>query len=350
MEEEMIVSPVERPGGKLPGTFDAGILYSVIAIYYTYLSGRILAFGLPESLNILLPELLFIALPPLALAYLRHYDIKKTFRFKAPRPMEVVVVLIMSPVMVIAGACAGFAALLAIKSTFGSVNLASGAGEVMTGGLGLALLIIAVVPAVCEEILFRGMIQRGLEGLGAGWSVLLSGVLFGLFHFDFQRLAAQTLIGIVAAYVVYRTGSIINGMLLHFANNGLLTLLANLATGAAQGSGGELEIITDPFETPEFLDLAAQNGMSLEQLLGIVSIVLLVIMAFCLFVVFGLCIILKGITAKTLEKPQRKAGSFKGLLTGLPGLILIGLVYTAIGLSLVGSDWGERLLRIIGIG
>ncbi len=199
---------------------------------------------------------------------------------------------------------------------------------------------------MCEELLFRGMIQRGLEKIGAGWSVLLSGILFGLFHFDFQRLTAQTLIGFLAAYVVYRTGSIFNGMILHFCNNGLLTLFANRVAGSeVQGT----QVVTDPFDIPEFLQMAEQYNMSIEQLLGVMAVVLAIVLAISIVVIFGLLIILRSITRNTVEKPEKIKGSGKGLLVGIPGLLMIAIVYTGLGLLLLNNNTGQRILQFMGM-
>lgn len=283
---------------RLPVPFDSGLMYTVVAIYYVYAYQYIAKFNFSTEINLVLSQVLFLVVPPLLLALIKKYDIKETFRLKAPKPMEVLLMLVISPVMVIAGFCAGFIGLLAVKGIFGRVYIAGDITDLMSNDIIISLLLVAVLPAVCEELLFRGMIQRGLERIGAGWSIFLSGILFGLFHFDFQRLAAQTLIGFLAAYVVYRTGSIFNGMILHFSNNGLLTIFANYMAGSeVQGA----QVVTDPFDVPEFAQIAAQYNISTEQLLGIMAAVFAVFLAISVAVIFGLIIVLRSITRKTVE-------------------------------------------------
>lgn len=331
---------------KLPVPFDSGLLYTVVAIYYVYASRYIVKLNLPTEINLILSQILFLVVPPLMLTLIRKYDIKDTFRLKAPRPLEVLLMLVISPVMVIAGFCAGFIGLLAVKGIFGRVYIGGDVTDLMSNSLMISLLLVAVLPAVCEELLFRGMIQRGLERIGAGWSIFLSGILFGLFHFDFQRLAAQTLIGFLSAYVVYRTGSIFNGMILHFSNNGLLTLFANFMAGSElQGT----QVVTDPFDIPEFTQLAQQYNMSLEQLLGTMAVVFAVLLAISVVIIFGLIIILRAITRTTFEKPEKIKGSGKGMLIGLPGLLMIGVVYTGLGLMLLNNNIGQQILKVMGM-
>lgn len=331
---------------KLPVPFDSGLLYSVVALYYVYVSKYFIRLNITMEFKLILSQVLFLVVPPFILAFIRGYDIKETFRLKAPRPLEAVMMLVMSPVMVVAGFCAGFVALLAIKGVFGSVYLEGDLTDLMTRNLSISLLLIGVLPAVCEELLFRGIIQKGLEGLGAAWSVLLGGLLFGLFHFDFQRLAAQTIIGLLSAYVVYRTGSIFNGMILHFMNNGLLTLLSNFMAGS-QVEGAK--VVTDPFATPEFMQLAEQYGMSLEQLLGMMAAIFTVLLFISGGALIGLVFAFRSITKDRAEKPEKIKGSIKGLLAGLPGLIMIGIVYTALALTLLNNELGRKILQYMGM-
>lgn len=332
---------------RLPVPLDSGILYTVVAIYYVYVSQLLMKFQFNDIMNLIVSEILFFAVPPFFLTLVRKYDIKKTFRLKAPRPLEALLMFLISPMIVIAGTCSGFIALLAVKAIFGRVYLVGDISSYMSKGLLVSIFLVAVLPAFCEEFLFRGMIQRGMERLGVGWSIFLSGILFGLFHFDFQRLAAQTLIGFIAAYVVYRTGSIFNGMILHFMNNALLTLLSDYSMKIAEGTN--VQIVTDPFAAPAFIELAEQFNITLNQLIGMLSAVLSIILAASLLVIFGILYFLRSITQKTVEKPVKIKGSAKGLLAGLPGLFLIAIVYIGLGLTLLNDERGTAILQLFGM-
>ncbi len=79
--------------------------------------------------------------------------------------------------------------------------------------------VIAVTPAICEEIFFRGFVQRNLERTMHGKSVLLIGVIFGLFHMQPLGLITISLLGILFGYFYYRSKSLLPSMAAHFANN-----------------------------------------------------------------------------------------------------------------------------------
>jgi len=83
----------------------------------------------------------------------------------------------------------------------------------------LLLLCGAVLPAICEEILFRGVIQSVFSRRGSMWAIVVTSILFGIFHLHPANILPPMLIGIVLGLLVERTGSIVPAMLCHFATN-----------------------------------------------------------------------------------------------------------------------------------
>ena len=83
------------------------------------------------------------------------------------------------------------------------------------------LINVAVVPAMCEEILFRGFIFRlYTNSTGWFWGIFISGFLFGLYHFKLTQLIPLSLIGMLLAWLTYKSGSLIPAIVAHFVNNG----------------------------------------------------------------------------------------------------------------------------------
>lgn len=80
---------------------------------------------------------------------------------------------------------------------------------------------VTIMPAVFEEIAFRGVLLSGLrKQLRRPWAaVLVSALVFGVFHVSLFRIAPTALLGVALAVVVVRTGSIYPAMLWHFLNN-----------------------------------------------------------------------------------------------------------------------------------
>jgi len=100
----------------------------------------------------------------------------------------------------------------------------------------LDLFLLAVSPAICEELLFRGLLLRAtVRPLGMRGAILLNGILFGVFHLSIHRFMPTLLLGLVLAYIALRSGSLLPGILFHFLNNGFAVVVGRLV-GDATGS------------------------------------------------------------------------------------------------------------------
>ena len=105
-----------------------------------------------------------------------------------------------------------------------SRNLIGGAPNLLT-----LLLVIAVVPAICEELAFRGFILSGLRHLGhRWWAIMLSSLFFGVAHGIVQQSFSATLIGMIIGYVAVQSGSLLVCILFHVTHNSLAILSQTL--------------------------------------------------------------------------------------------------------------------------
>lgn len=92
-----------------------------------------------------------------------------------------------------------------------------------------ALLSIAIMPALVEEFLFRGVILRGYEAMGRKASVIMSGLLFALLHMNLASLPSIIFLGITISYIVQRSDSILSGIIYHFMNNTIAVTLVYIS-------------------------------------------------------------------------------------------------------------------------
>jgi uncharacterized protein len=81
------------------------------------------------------------------------------------------------------------------------------------------IVVVCITPAVCEEMLFRGYVQRTLERTVGIKSVFITGILFGLYHMQPLNLISLSLLGILIGYFYYRSKSLIPCIFVHFTNN-----------------------------------------------------------------------------------------------------------------------------------
>lgn len=84
------------------------------------------------------------------------------------------------------------------------------------------LLYMAILPAICEELAFRGMLLSGLRRkLRPAALIVGVGLIFGLFHMTLFRIAPTAALGMVLTAIALMTGSVFPGMLLHAGNNAI---------------------------------------------------------------------------------------------------------------------------------
>ena len=85
------------------------------------------------------------------------------------------------------------------------------------------VLLMALTPAICEELAFRGFILTGMRHTGHRWvAIAASSFFFGITHSLLQQSLAAFCVGLVIGYIALRTGSLVPGMLFHFTHNSLM--------------------------------------------------------------------------------------------------------------------------------
>ncbi len=208
---------------KVPGPIAAGFFFSLTTIMLIYIAPLIpvkngyLRSALGEILLVLLPAILFLLFG--------KYDIVQTLKLKGTKPVHFILVFFMMitaiPIVTVISALVLFLTKLAFNKNLPVSQIQI--PDVAT--LMVALAVVGVSAAVCEEVLFRGLITKGYEKLGTARCIALTSILFGILHRDLQKAIATTILGFVIAIIVHRTKSIYAGMLAHFVNNASVVLI-----------------------------------------------------------------------------------------------------------------------------
>ena len=87
------------------------------------------------------------------------------------------------------------------------------------------LAVVALLPAIFEEIFFRGVLLHGLKNFSQTCAVLLCGALFALYHQNPAQTVYQFCCGAAFALVAIRAKSILPTVLSHFINNAVILIL-----------------------------------------------------------------------------------------------------------------------------
>ena len=91
------------------------------------------------------------------------------------------------------------------------------------------LLVMALLPAVCEEMMFRGWLQRVLgKSVNYHTAIWVSAFVFSAIHFQFYGFIPRMLIGAALGYLYYYTGSLWAPIVAHFTNNAAAVVTAFL--------------------------------------------------------------------------------------------------------------------------
>ncbi len=89
----------------------------------------------------------------------------------------------------------------------------------------VVLIMAAFTPAICEEFYFRGYFLRNMSRKYSGKSaVIISGLIFGLFHFNPFQLTGLILMGIYFSFLTWHYQSLWASMIAHFTNNSLVVI------------------------------------------------------------------------------------------------------------------------------
>ena len=111
--------------------------------------------------------------------------------------------------------------------------------EMGVAGLFITLILVAVLPGICEEISHRGMLMNGMAPkFGVAKAVLFSSIIFGLMHLNIVQMFYAAILGYIIAWAVLATRSLWTGIIMHFINNGFGVYLS--FAGSNNWLGGNL--------------------------------------------------------------------------------------------------------------
>lgn len=195
-------------------------------------------------------QIMFILFPALLLAKLVYQDVTQVIRLKIPSLNEILLftvgLIILTPLLQnlmfiqeyllnqLAEAMPIVNSLKEMLEEFTKLVEKTYAKMLSSNSLletSFIVLVVAVTPAVCEEIFFRGYLQKSFElRTGKFFGALITAIFFGLYHFNPVGLIGLTILGLYFGYVTYKSNSIIIAVVLHFINN-FIAIVAYLTFG-----------------------------------------------------------------------------------------------------------------------
>jgi sodium transport system permease protein len=212
-----------------PDGSEALFCFALMLTLAWFMTQYLSLFGLATSTSgMAASQIAFILTPPLAMALLLTSSPRRTLRLYWPSPrylgLAVALALSLNPLV--------NELRPVVEWLFPVPKELKQALEQMMAGirdLPTALVLFAVVPAVCEELAFRGFILTGLERHhDTRTAIVMSALLFGFMHVLlslFAQLFNATLLGLVLGLLAVRSRSLLPGIVFHMINNGLAVLV-----------------------------------------------------------------------------------------------------------------------------
>lgn len=190
---------------------------------------------MPVAMNTAIHLLALVGPPAVLMALLLNTQPRDALRLHAPAGRDLVLAaglaLLLVPVAV-AGAQIVFAQseqltrqLLDRQPLFEELHSLHKGESLRTDQIGAFLLAFALLPAVCEELAFRGYILTGLlKRFRPRSAIVVSAFLFGLYHMNVFQFVPAFCLGIVLGLITVRSRSLAPAMMMHFLHNALLLL------------------------------------------------------------------------------------------------------------------------------
>lgn len=162
-----------------------------------------------------------------------------------------------------------------------------------TGSLQM-IICVGVVAPIIEEFFFRKLLIDRIYRYGELSAVFISGLLFGLFHQNFEQFFYTAGVGMVFAFVYCRTGSYSLVVLLHLAFNMVLGVLPSLLSG----------------DLIEILELISSETFTFEQLITTLGGTWVSVVIYCIYLLFTKALDVIGVIllVKTLKKLRFQRG------------------------------------------
>ena len=214
------------PNSQTPAFRDIILVFILSSVIFVFLGVIVQHVNL--LIGLIISELAFIVAPSMCYTIWAGYNFPRTFHISPIRIKTAILSIITTgAAFVLVGIIATLQEVLLPRSQDYQEIWETVLHEFHQVPLFMTLLVVAVLPGICEELLFRGFLLHGMrKKLSNHTAIIFVGILFGAFHLDPYRFLPVTLLGILFGYMVVKTGSIVTGMIAHCTNNTIAVLIS----------------------------------------------------------------------------------------------------------------------------
>jgi membrane protease YdiL (CAAX protease family) len=179
--------------------------------------------GENDFVRLLVSQLILI-IPTLFYIIGFKLDIRETIRFRKIKASNVILLVIFAYLIT------PFMSLLSAISMLFSTNFIQGEVNniISNNSLLLSVFVVAFIPCVLEESVYRGIFYNEYRKINTRKGIILSGLLFGFLHMNFNQFIYAFAMGMIFALLIEATDSIVSSMIVHFVINGTSVVTAYL--------------------------------------------------------------------------------------------------------------------------
>jgi len=212
----------------VPLPAEALVFIGAIALLYFHLGARLqAAWG---EWGLLASQWGLLALAALAFVGLGRYDARRTLALRRPAPRALLAAVLIALGGMPVGWLIGWVQVRLFAPDLQGLEALERLLSATDAQRAMWLVFVAALtPALCEELVFRGVLLQSLGRELRPWrAIVLSAAVFGAFHLSFEtalRFLPTMWIGLLMATVVWHSRSIFASMVMHFVNNALVVLM-----------------------------------------------------------------------------------------------------------------------------
>ncbi len=276
-------------------------------------------FGMNDNpyLSVVIIQLIVFATPTLIFCTLKGTGYTSSLRLRLPSPQTILLMLAAVVLMVCGSGTIDYFMSMIAPAEMAASSASEYAAFAMNSGVfdGLYLVLaFALLPAIIEEFLFRGVVLTEYTSLNIPCAVVMSSLMFAMCHFSVYRLPSYFFCGVILSVVTYATKSVTAAMLVHTVYNVIVLFFENY-----------------------ILYLAEKQNISAVLFVIILALVALLSAA---FLSFECAAVYKGYAAENAPSdylPRKKSRFFSSMTKSLfsPSFLFLAVIYIIITVFLV---------------
>lgn len=191
-------------------------------ILVSILSGMLLGGYFRSNLAMMLYSQIILVMPTVIYIVVKKVNIKEAIRFKGLSIPNILWLILFSYLLSPLLGVINYFSLLFSKPEINNIVY----DIVANNSLIISVLVIAVIPSIFEEAVYRGIFYNEYRKVNVRKGIIISALLFALLHGNFNQFSYAFVMGVIFALVIEATDSILATMVIHLVTNGTSVLSA----------------------------------------------------------------------------------------------------------------------------